>query len=257
MINALKKNWKYYLMEAIGLAIFMVSACFFAGLLESESSPIHQKISNAFARQLIMGTMMGLTALFIFYSPVTAASGAQINPAVTISFLRLKKMNKWDALYYIIFQIIGGTLAVYFMAALMKDMLKAPPVNFVVTVPGKYGMWGAFFMEFFIAFIMMSMVLFTSNHATLKKYTRMIAACLVCLNVIVAGPVSGFGMNPARTFATALPAQIWTAFWIYLLVPVAAMLSAAEYFQFVKRQRDCEQPTCYYETQGFNQHTRN
>ena len=65
----------------------------------------------------------------------------------------------------------------------------------------------------------------------------MIAACLVCVYVIVAGPVSGFGMNPARSFASALPANNWTAFWIYLLVPIIAMLSAAELFLFYKRWR--------------------
>ncbi len=55
---------------------------------------------------------MGSTALFIFYSPFTAPSGSQINPSVTITFLRLNKMCPFDAIFYIIFQFIGGTLAV-------------------------------------------------------------------------------------------------------------------------------------------------
>jgi aquaporin Z len=48
--------------------------------------------------------------------------------------------------------------------------------------------------------------------------------------VILAGPVSGFGMNPARTFASALPSHTWTAIWIYMVVPVISMLCAAELF---------------------------
>src|SRR5688500_14024185 len=112
---------------------------------------------------------------------------------------------------------MGGPLAVYFMAGLMCDMLTAPPVSFVISVPGKKGSWPAAYTEFTIAFVMMNMILFTSEHAILKKYTRILAAILVCSFVITAGPVSGFGMNPARTFASALPSHTWTSFWIYLL----------------------------------------
>lgn len=185
-----------------------------------------------------MGVMMGSTALFIFYSPWTSSSGAHINPAVTISFLRVGRINKWDATFYIIFQCVGGTLAVYIMQVLMGNILTNPPVNSAVTVPGKAGPFGALLMELCIAFIMMTMVLFTSSNENLKKYTRIIAGCMVCLYVIIAGPVSGFGMNPARSFASALPANIWTSFWIYMIVPVAGMLSATELFLFIQANRN-------------------
>lgn len=228
MKAAFKKNAGLYLMEAFGLAIFMISACLFGALLEGNGAPWHNAIPNGFVRMLIMGIMMGLTALFIFYSPFTSPSGSHINPAVTLSFLRLGVICQWDALFYILFQFTGGTAAVYLMQWIMEDILVHAPVLSVATLPGKYGIWAACFMEFITAFAMMSMVLFTSSHYALKKYTRIIAACMVCMYVMVAGPVSGFGMNPARSFASALPAHIWTGFWIYLFIPVAGMLSAVE-----------------------------
>src|SRR5204863_8528593 len=101
---------------------------------------------------------------------------------------------------------------------------------------GKYGSLAAVFVEFTIAFITMSMVLFTSHRDKLKKYTRIFAGCLVCTWVILAGPISGFGMNPARSFASALPANIWTSFWIYLFIPLAGMLSATEIFLLVQKK---------------------
>lgn len=183
-----------------------------------------------------MGMMMGLTALFIFYSPWTAPSGAQINPAVTLTFWRLDKMCRYDAMFFIIFQFLGGTAAVYLMQGLMGSLLTGAPVNSAITVPGKAGTAWALVTEFLIAFSTMLMVLFTGNNKKLKKYTRIFAACLVCTWVIVAGPVSGFGMNPARTFASALPANTWTGFWIYLLMPVAGMLTAAETYLLVKKK---------------------
>jgi aquaporin Z len=235
MKASFKKNWKHYLKEALGLGIFMVSACFFSAMLFSEKSSWYQAISNEMQRNILMGVMMGATALFIFYSPWTAPSGSHINPAVTITFLWLNKMNRYDAMFFIIFQFIGGTIAVYFMQLLMGRLLTEAPINSAVTVPGKPGTLWALITEFFIAFITMSMILFTSVHGKLKKYTRVFAACLVCSWVIIAGPISGFGMNPARTFASALPAHTWTVFWIYLFIPVAGMVSAAEFYLLVKK----------------------
>jgi len=234
---AFLKNWKHYFQEALGLAIFMISACFFSAMLFSEKSSWYHTIHSGMIRNILMGVAMGATALLIFYSPWTSPSGAQINPAVTITFLRVDKMCRYDALFFIIFQIIGGTIAVYFMQLLMGSILTAAPVNSAVTVPGKTGIWGTLITELIIAFTTMSMVLFTSNHNKLKKYTRVFAGCLVCTWVIVAGPVSGFGMNPARSFASALPAGIWTAFWIYLIIPFAGMLLAAEFYLFVERNK--------------------
>ena len=225
---AFKKNWKHYLQEALGLGIFMISACFFSAMLFSEKSSWN--VSNEMMKNILMGIAMGGTALFIFYSPVTAPSGSQINPAVTITFLRLDKMCKYDAIFFAFFQVIGGTVAVYLMQMLMGSILIDTPVNSAVTVPGKTGVWSALITEFIIAFVTMTIVLFISNHDKLKKYTRIFAGCLVCTWVIVAGPVSGFGMNPARSLASALPAKIWTAFWIYLFVPFAGMLLAAEFY---------------------------
>ncbi len=233
-----RKNWKHYLQEALGLGIFMISACFFSAMLEGKGTYPHTYIENGFIRLVITGVLMGATALFIFYAPWTSPSGSHINPAVTIVFLRLGKMCRWDAAFYILFQFAGATITVYAMRLLIGHQLIDPPVNSVVTIPGKSGAAIAFATEFVIAFVTMNMVLFTSYSNKLKKYTRVFAACLVCIYVIVAGPISGFGMNPARSFASALPSHIWCSFWIYLFVPVAAMLCAAEFFLFVTRTKE-------------------
>src|SRR5262245_18811729 len=88
MKASFKKNWIHYLQEALGLGIFMISACFFGALLSSRVGSFHLFIPNETTRS-VTGLLMGSTALFIFYSPLTAPSGSQINPAVTLSFLRL------------------------------------------------------------------------------------------------------------------------------------------------------------------------
>jgi aquaporin Z len=237
MKTSFKKNRKHYLQEALGLALFMISACFFGAMLFSERSSWHQAIPGGILKNILMGIAMGATALIIFYSPWTSPSGSQINPAVTLTFLRLDKMCRYDALFFILFQIIGGTAAVYVMQLLMGGILTDAPVNSAATIPGKAGIWGAMITELVIAFLTMSMVLFTSNNNKLKKFTRIFAGFLVCTWVIVAAPMSGFGMNPARSFASALPSGVWTAFWIYLIIPVAGMLLAAEFYLLIEKRK--------------------
>lgn len=237
MKASFKKNWRHYLQEALGLAIFMISACFFSALFWGKDIVFHFEIQDGMSRNIVNGILMGATALFIFYSPFTAPSGSHINPAVSVTFFRLGKMCPWDTLFFIIFQFLGGTLAVYLMAASLGNVLTTAPVNYAVTIPGKAGVTVAAITEFIIAVIMMSMVLFTSENPFLKKYTRLIAASFVCVYVIIAGPISGFGMNPARSFASAFPAHIYTSFWIYTLVPFAGMLTAAEFFLFIQKRK--------------------
>ena len=232
-----RKNWIHYLQEALGLGIFMASACFFSAMLFSPKSFWYSTIPALAIRNILMGVAMGSTALFIFYSPVTAPSGSQINPAVSLSFLRAGKMCRYDVMFYIIFQILGGTAVVFLMQLLLGTTLTALPVNSVVTVPGKYGYTAAALTELLIAFVTMLIVLFTSHHEKLKKYTRLFAGCLVCTWVIVAGPISGFGMNPARSFASALPAHTWTGFWIYVFIPLIGMLSATEVFLLIQKRK--------------------
>jgi len=62
MLNALKKHWPEYLMEAAGLGIFMVSASVFTILLYHPLSPALQVLPEEFPRRVLMGLAMGLTA---------------------------------------------------------------------------------------------------------------------------------------------------------------------------------------------------
>jgi len=43
-------------------------------------------------------------------------------------------------------------------------------------------------------------------------------------------PYFGMSMHSAHTFVSALPAQVWTAVWIYFIAPPLGMLLAAELY---------------------------
>ena len=228
-------------MEAAGLGIFMISACAFATLLEYPGSPVHQGLPNPFLRRTLMGIAMGLTAIGIIFSPWGKQSGAHINPAITVTFFRLGKIEPWDAFFYVGAQFLGGVAGVLLATAVLGALLAHPSVNFVATLPGPGGAGIAFLAEFVISFGLMLVVLIASNTPNLARYTGLFAGVLVATYITVEAPHSGMSMNPARSFGSALPPQLWQFLWIYFTAPPLGMLLAAELYI---RARGIQQVIC-------------
>lgn len=228
MLGSLKENWLVYTCEALGLGVFMVSACFFSVVLfhpGSSASGWGQSL-----RFLLIGIAMGLTAIGIFLSPFGKLSGAHINPSVTLTFWRLGKIKGQDAIFYAIFQFIGASAGVGLSWLVLGDALSAKEVSFAITVPDASGWVVSFLAEFLISFGMMTMVLITTNHSKLFRYTPFIAGFFVAAYIFLEAPVSGMSMNPARTFGSAVFANNWEAWWVYFTAPPLAMLAAGEAF---------------------------
>lgn len=230
MVESLQKHWPEYAIEAALLGGFMVSACGFGALLWYPESAVAQAIDSEFLRRAVMGIAMGVTAVGLIYSPWGKRSGAHMNPAVTLTFLRLGKVAPRDAIFYVVFQCIGGALGVLLMVALLHEALSDRSVNYVVTAPGAWGASAAFAAEVVISFGMMMTVLVASNHKPLADFTGLFAGVLVTLYITFEAPVSGMSMNPARSLGSAVIAQQWTAFWIYILAPILGMLIASEVY---------------------------
>lgn len=237
MRKALLEHWPEYLMEAAELGLFMISACVFVVILEHPASPLPAAIGDPLLRRFLIGVAMGLTAVAIVYSPLGKRSGAHFNPAVTLSFFRLGKIEPWDAVFYILAQFVGGVVGVVAASAVLGRALVADPaVNYVATVPGEHGTALAFVAETVISFGLMLTVLLVSNTRRLNRYTALFAGTLVATYITLEAPVSGMSMNPARSFASALPGDVWTALWIYFTAPPLGMLLAAETYVRLKGQ---------------------
>lgn len=225
-------HWLNYLIEALGLGTFMLSAGVFATLLNSPDFPLVSRIPDVGFRNILMGIAMGLTAIIIIYSPLGKRSGAHINPAVTLTFYSLKKIEGRHAIAYILSQFIGGLGGVLLTAALLGHTFTQAPVNYLVTIPNMGGEVLAFIIEFVMSFGLMLMILVTSNTKELSQFTGIFSGILLSLYIPFAAPISGTSLNPARSLASALPAQLWTGTWIYLIAPTLAMLLASRYYLY-------------------------
>ena len=173
---------------------------------------------------------MGLTAIALIYSPWGQRSGAHLNPSVTVTFYRLQKIPRSDAIFYVLCQFAGALIGVKAAMLYLGDALANSKVEYAATHPGDRGQLAAATAEFVISFLLMSIVLYLSNHTQLKNLTGVCAGLLVATYIAVESPYSGMSMNPARSFGSALPSGIWSGFWIYLLIPPLAMFTAAEVY---------------------------
>jgi aquaporin Z len=232
---ALLTHWPEYVIEAGGLAFFMISACTFGVLLFHPGSPWRAALGTELVRREAMGLAMGTTAIAIIYSPLGQRSGAHLNPATTLAFLRLGKISPTDAGFYIASHFVGAIVGVAISWALLGARLAHPSANFVATVPGEGGALAAFAAEVAIAFLLMSMVLVVSG-SRLKRLTGLCAGLLVALFITFEAPISGMSLNPARSFGSAVFAGAFAPLWIYLLAPPLGMqLAAALLPERVKR----------------------
>jgi aquaporin Z len=224
----LRNHLPEYLIEAVCLGLFMVSAGLCTTLVEYPGSWVRGAIANDDLRRALIGIAMGLTCVALVYSPWGRRSGAQMNPAVTLAFWRLGKMRGPDAAAYIAAQFTGGLLGVLLVHRLLGEAFSAAPVAWVATLPGANGAGIAFAAESAISFGMMTAVLRVSEsrHA---RWTGVAAGALVTLYIAMEAPLSGMSMNPARSFASAAPAGYWQHLWIYFVAPCLGMQLAAQW----------------------------
>lgn len=219
MLRSLRAHWTHYAIEAWALGSFMAVAGTTAVILTGvPASPL--------LHRLMFGIAMGLTATAIVYSPWGRRSGAHFNPAITLTYHLLGKSERWDAIFYILAQFLGGTTVFAITVRLLQPTIATPGVHYVVTQPGALGPFVALIAEVVIAFILMTTLLHVSN-SRFMHLTGLCAGVLVAAYITLEAPLSGMSMNPARTFASAFNAGDLTALWVYFLAPPLGMIAAA------------------------------
>jgi len=145
-------------------------------------------------------------------------SGAHLNPAVSIAFA-LRGDFPWVRVPgYIVVQLIGATLAAWFLQAVIGVSAmygsNYPAPTYSPTL--------AFVMEAVLTFGLVSVILGTASGA---QNVGVIGAMGVGGYIALAGlwgsPISGASMNPARTFGPTLVSMDFNAYWVYVAGPLA------------------------------------
>jgi aquaporin Z len=184
----------------------------------------------------------GIVVMTMIYA-IGDISGAHMNPVVTLGFVLARRMEIGRAPAYIVAQLIGALCA----SLLLRILFPSSP-SLGATIPAGDA-WRSLVLEGVLTFILMFVVLCVSTGAKEKGITAAIAVGgVVAMDALFGGPISGASMNPARSAAPALIAQLWPArdqlagatstglhagvstLWVYLLGPIAGAALAVPFF---------------------------
>lgn len=179
------------------------------------------------ARPFAMGAGVSVATVSLIRSRFGRRTGAHLNPAVTLAYGYLRRVHRWDAAFYVASQFLGAVSGMWLARSVLGDRLAHPPVCYAVTTPGSEGEVIAFLAEWSLSALLMSIVLFTANHKILFRYAPFAVGVLTIFYYGFCASLSGFSVNPARSFASAVFAWIWRGLWIYFVAPVGGAICAA------------------------------
>ena len=190
--------------------------------------------------------VIGLVHVFILFmliQTLALVSGAHFNLAVTVALTIIREIKPIDAAIYIVVQLAGATLGALATKAILVNFDNAEAVNYgAVGISERLG--GQIFFHglsveligtFFLLFAIVGVAV---NPRSERGWAALAIGATLGMLVMVFGPLTGAGFNPARAFGPALVSGEWGGFddfvITYVLAPVVgAVLAALLYFRMV------------------------
>lgn len=208
--------------EAVGTFILV-----YAGTAVATGALLQRPTAGTPYDSLSIALAFGV-ALAAMAAALGHVSGAHLNPAVTLGLASTGRFPWRFVPVYLLAQFAGAILgslatwATYGRPAREQALLAA-------TFPAEGVSAGrGLFVEALITFILVFVVV---SVATDDRVPSALAALAVgfalAVGVLIGGPVTGGGVNPARSLGPMLVAGRFEAFWIYLVGPVLGGVAAA------------------------------
>jgi len=221
--NDPRQEWRRLFSELFG-TFFLVLVAAGGGMMGHAFPGVISRTAAVVAPGLMV------LAIILFMGKV---SGAHLNPAVSIAFA-LRRDFPWQRVPgYIVFQLIGATLAALFLRAV---------VNVSAIYGSNYPAHGysdmaAFWMELILTLGLVSVILGTASGAqNVGLFGAIGVGGYIALAGLWGSPISGASMNPARTFGPDLVGTTFTGYWVYVAGPIAGGILAVG-IAFVLRGR--------------------
>ena len=172
-------------------------------------------------------------AIALLASALGHVSGALFNPALTIGLWVTRQMDTANTVAYIIAQLIGAVLGalalVLFFPEVMRDAssLGTPMLNPGVNFAQGVG------IEVILTMFLMLTVFGTALDKRGPKIGGFGIGLTLTMGLLAAGPLTGWGMNPARAFGPALLSGEWANHLVYWIGPIVGSVLAALLYQYV------------------------
>lgn len=158
-------------------------------------------------------------------------SGLHINPAVTIAFTLRGVFRATWAVPYIVVQLAGACAAALFLRAMFGHVQSGS--NYPISQPG--GCWRSCVMEALLTMILITVILHTATgYRSIGHNAALAVGATVALLGLVASPISGASMNPARTLGPDIVSLHCYGWWVYVVGPVAGAILAVVFIWLVR-----------------------
>ncbi|HKP21063.1 MAG TPA: aquaporin [Thermoleophilaceae bacterium] len=188
-------------------------------------------------------SVVGLVHVFLLFGLIqtlAVISGAHFNPAVTAAMAALRQIGPIDAAIYVVAQLAGGVAGALLTKALLLD--EGEGVNYgAVAVSSRLD--GAIFPgmvvealgTFFLVWVIFGVAV---NPRAAKDWAALAIGAALGTGVMVFGPLTGAGFNPARAFGPAIVSGEFGGadnfLLVYVLAPVVgALVAGFLYFYLV------------------------
>jgi glycerol uptake facilitator protein len=170
--------------------------------------------------------------LFVLIQTLAVASGAHFNPAVTAALTALRQIKPPDAAIYVVAQLAGAVAGALLTKGLLLDEGRGVDYGATTVGPRLDGsIFPGMVAEAVGTFILVwAIVGVAVNPRAAKDWAALTIGGALGMAVMVIGPMTGAGLNPARSFGPALVGDAFGGFddfvLVYVLGPVIGALLA-------------------------------
>ena len=224
---------KKYVAELIGTMVLVLMGCGSAVIAGSAIG--FSGIAFAF----------GLSVVAMVYA-IGAISGCHINPAISIAMLVAGKLSVKDTAFYVVFQCVGAIIG----AGILYGIAMGGPTfnaanlgqnGYGVASPAGYSLISALIAEIVLTFIFLLVVFGSTSERAPKGFAGLAIGLTLVLIHLVAIPIDGTSVNPARSLGPA----ILTAFtdttalsqlWLFIVAPIIGGILAAIVWKTFKQK---------------------
>jgi MIP family channel proteins len=182
--------------------------------------------------------VVGLVHAFLLFGLIVmfgVVSGGHFNPVVTLAAIVIRRIRPLDGVIYILAQLSGGVLGALLTKALLLDEGRATNYG-ALEVSGLLG-GNAFrgsIVEAIGTFVLVLVILTAVySEKSFKEWAPLAIGTTLGFAVMVFGPLTGAGFNPARWFGPALVGSSWGDVWPFLVGPIVGSLLAAAVYRFI------------------------
>ena len=187
-------------------------------------------------------SVIGLVHVFVLFmliQTLAVLSGAHFNPAVTVGMTVIRQIRPPEAAVYIVLQLAGGICGALLTKALISD--EGDAINYGATIVSArldhailLGGVAEAIGTFFLMWAIMGVAV---NPAGLKDWAGLAIGGTLGMLVMIFGPLTGAGFNPARSFGPALVGKAFDGpghfIWVYTVAPMVGAVVAALLYSFL------------------------